>query len=294
MPESDSVFSLVENEITEGRFTSALMKLTDISNNYNYDETYLRLLAKTLKALGDETALIKVYEVLAKKTNANTDSIEYMTELYTQGRLNEALDVALLLQESNLNESQRTVVYRLLIKLYTEFNDFEGVEEIFNLYPGSAEDDLMLWGLGAVRISEKKTDEAMVLLKACVLINPANDRAWISLALLHEELGDRELALANLERAFDANPSNSMAIKLLIQWRRSDPVNTAQAMNRVQYYLSKHEFDEDVSLCYMQMLKDINDMASLKFETNKLAFYNPAHFNLFNLKKNTEAGMKTP
>lgn len=294
MPQSTTVFGLIEIDIQQSRYSSALFKLTQISNQYSQNAQFLNLLAKTQKALGDNSALIKTLQVLCELSSNTENQLELMSLLYTQGRLNEALDIALMLQEVETTQADKLVVLRTLAKLYAEFSDFEGVEEIYRNYPLAMNDDVVLWSMGLAQLSNGKSNEALDFFRKAVLFNPSNDQAWISLSMLHEKMGDRELALANLDRAFDANPNNPTGIKLLSKWYRRDAEQTQKALNKVRFYLANYEFDEEVSLCYMQMLKENNDFEALKFETQKLILNNPANIEYLMMKKNLEAGMKTP
>ncbi len=302
MPESDSVFGLVEGDLRQRRYTSAMMKLTTLSNNYSKDLKFLGLLAQTQKALADFTSLIKTLQVRAALTQACTDNLALMNMLYSQGRLNEALDVALLLQEKDLSVSESRTLAHCLVKIYLEFNDYEGIQEVVAFYDEAAEDDLMVWATGLVRLADGFKNEALTLFRKSVGINGLNDQAWVSLSLLHEEMGDRELALANLEKALDVNPNNATGLKLMTKWHPRDAEQTKNVMSKVRHYLSQYEFDEEISLCHMQMLTETNDMGSARFEIEKLVLNNPSNPKFvamkteidMTMKKNSQDGMKTP
>jgi len=292
MPQSDSVFGPVLSCLNQGRYSAAMMKLTNLSHEYSKDLNYLRLLAKTQKALADFSALIITLKYTARLTNLSADYIEHMLTLYSQGRLNEALDIALNLEEKSLSVSEKKIVAHCLIKIYLEFFDYEGAEEVIRMCNTAAQDDLMMFALGLVFLARGEQNEALVYLRKSVELNCKNDQAWVSLSLLHEDMGDHEIALANLDKAFDANPNNATGLKLLTKWHRRDAGQVNKAIRHIRYYLSKFEFDEEISLCYMQLLKEVDDVKSLHFEAEKLVLYNPNKLKYSVIKKNLELRMK--
>src|SRR5437868_7918148 len=107
-----------------------MKRLIKISNEFSKDIRFLSLLSMTQKALSDTNGLLKTLEVIADQTASPAAHLDYMAGLYAAGRLNEALDVGLHLQEINdekgLTEIHERYLTRLLIKIYLEFSDFEG------------------------------------------------------------------------------------------------------------------------------------------------------------------------
>jgi tetratricopeptide (TPR) repeat protein len=296
MPLSDvqknSVFGLVENDLSQGKYSSAMMRLTTLSHIYSRDLHFLGLLAATQKALTDYVGLIKTLNVTAKISGTKASHLDLMYAYYTQGRLNEALDVALYLQDMGLCGVQEKALVHCLVRIYLEFSDYEGIEEVISSYSGNHQDDLIMWAMGLVRLASGNKNEAISLFRNAVATNFANDQAWVSLALLHDEMGDRELALANLEKALDANQNNATALKLMAKWHKRDLQQTQHVMNRVRYYLSEHEFDEEISLCYVQMLKENNAIVSARFELDKLILNYPSKAEYVSIKKNLEDNLK--
>ena len=76
-----------------------------------------------------------------------------------------------------------------------------------------------------------------------------------------------------------------------------DAAQTANMMNKVRHYLAQYEFDEEISLCHLQMLKEANDLGSARFEVEKLFLNYPANSKYASMKsdmkKMSEDGMKT-
>ena len=75
---------------------------------------------------------------------------------------------------------------------------------------------------GILEAKSKNFNEALEWLRSAVELNRENDRAWVGLAIIHNEYGDLDLAWANLERALDINPINEPALKLYLEWGRRE------------------------------------------------------------------------
>lgn len=293
MPQQSSVFGPVETDIQNKKFSSAMKKLITISNEFSKDIRFLSLLSITQRALADTNGLLKTLEVIAYQTETPAANLDFMAGLYAAGRLNEALDVGLHLQEmtaeSGLSEIHERYLTRLLIKIYLEFSDFEGIQEALETFHARYSlDDTMLWCLGLVSLSVQRNEEALAYFRTAVEMNAGNDQAWVSLAMLHEDMGDRELAVANLEKALDANPQNATGLKLMSKWGARDREQSQKIAGKLSYYLSKHEFDEEVSLCYVQLLKDSQSLLLADFEIEKLILNDPTNSQFRAAKKNLE------
>lgn len=293
MPQQNSVFSHVSKDIELKKFNQAMMKLSSLSLKYSKDVQFLTYLAQTQKALNDTNGLIKTLTEMIKFNSHPSWKIELMQQLYIDGRINQALDIGLELQGMQLPESDTKKVSNLLIKIYIEENDFEGVSEVigsFNLVDQS--DDFICWSMGLVNLSRGDKNLALECFRKAVNINNGNDRAWVSLALLHHEMGDNELALANLEKSLDLNPLNSSAVKLYSSWTQKNGDKIGSAIGRIRFYLSEYEFDEEISLCHVQMLCQTRSWQEANFEIDKLIFTHPQNAAYFNLKKNLGVNLK--
>ncbi|MGZ3691727.1 MAG: tetratricopeptide repeat protein [Pseudobdellovibrio sp.] len=289
MPQTQSVFGLVEQDLVNRNYSAAMKRLVSVSNTYSSDSRFLSLLSFTQKALGDLSGQIKTLQVIANLTQAHVAYLDYMSALYNEGRLNEALDIGLILQEMELNDINARYFARMMVKIYLEFCDYEGVEEVLARYEIKHEmDDLMLWALGFVSLAYSDQNKAVDYFRRAVEMNPANDQAWVSLAMLHEDMGDRELALANLEKALDANPQNATGLKMMAKWHRTELEATRKIINRLDYYLSNHNFDEEVSLCYVQLLAENNSPEAACFEIDKQILNNPNHQEFLRIKNNLQ------
>lgn len=266
-----------------------MKRLVQVSNVLSKDIRFLNLLSYTQRVLGDLNAQIKTLQVIAQISQSQLAYLDYMAALYAEGRLNEALDVGLLLQDLKLSDLASKYYTRIMVKIYLEFCDYEGVEEAIANYQTKAQvDDLMCWALGFSALAQQDQNKALGYFRKAVEINPANDQAWVSLAMLHEEMGDRELALANLERALDANPQNATGLKMMAKWHRNELEAAHKTINRLGYYLSNHNFDEEVSLCYVQLLADNENIEMAKFEIEKQMLNNPKSEEFLKIKNNLQ------
>lgn len=278
MPQLDSVLGLVQQDLQNRKYSQAMKRLVSVSNEMSHDLNYLSLLAHTQKMSGDLAAQIKTLTVIANKTAGCGAQLDLMSALYVEGRLNEALDIGLRLQDAEMSVVEARYMTRILTKIYLEFSDYEGVEEVLAAYRELAPmDDVMVWGSGLVCLARDQKDEALTLFRRAVEINPKNEQAWISLALLHEDMGDRELALANVEKSLDANPLNSMALKLMIKWHHPHPSTSQEVIGKVDFYLRNSAFDEEMQLSYVQLLQENGNLERAGFELDKMQLFNPAN-----------------
>lgn len=287
MPQTQ-VFGQIEVDLQSKRYSSAMGKLVGISNEYSTNLYFLGLLAQVQTALSDFKGLIKTLEVTAKVSDSSASYLDLMYMLYTQGRLNEALDVGLLLQDRELTPIQQKSLVQCLVRVYIEFNDYEGIRELAEQYKAQSEDTLLVWAMGLVHLAEGNKNTALEMCRKSVELNSQNDRAWISLALLHDQMGDRELAMANLERALDVNPENTTGLKLLSQWYTRQADKTNEVVGKIQYYLDRHDFDEEMSACYIRVLQEHRLFQPALFEVNKLILENPEQLQFREIKKNLE------
>lgn len=284
MPQTTSVLSLVEQDINTGKYTQSMRKLISVSNEMSKDLKFLSLLCLTQKGLGDTAGQIKTLEVIADISKTHVAYLDFMAALYTEGRLNEALDVGLHLQDMNLSATNARYYTRMMVRIYLEFCDYEGVNEVIGAYSQSNEiDDLMSWACGFVSLAENDKNGALECFRKAVEINSSNDQAWISLAMLHDEMGDRELALANLERALDVNPKNATGLKMMAKWQRATE-DRKNILARVDYYMTEHSFDEEMSLCYVQLLTENNSVEMARFELEKQILNDPSNQEFIRVK----------
>ena len=150
MQGSNMVFGLVMQDLKQKKYSSAMMRLTRISNGFSKDLSFLNLLARTQRGIRDRAAFIKTLKVIVQLTDAPDYMLELVNALYADGELHEALDVALTMQDMKLSPKFDAELAQVLVKIYLEFSDFEGVHEIADRYP---DDDVIVWSMGLVHLT---------------------------------------------------------------------------------------------------------------------------------------------
>lgn len=280
-----NVISHVGQLLSAKKYYAALQQLSTISLSCSKDLVYLTYLSHTQEAIKDFAGLIKTQQEIVRLRGSVSDRMELMKSLYLSNKKNESLDVGLQLQMQALSAHQEYDLARLLVKIYLEENDFEGVAEVISKSQFSEEDDFLLWAQGVVFLNNDQKDQALEYFRRAVQLNVKNDQAWVSLGLMHKNMGDDDLFLANIERAMDLNPYNVSALKLYSQSTIKNKEKTLLAFERIQFYLSEYCFDEDISVCHAQMLCQIKKWDLAQLELDKLIFNQPGKEELRNMKK---------
>lgn len=292
MPLETSVFGQVETDLKNRKYNSALRKLSLLSVRHSKNIQYLICLSQALKALGDQDALIKTLKELNRQQADIETEIEIMALLYKNAQINEALDIGLSLQDKNLTATQKTNLYCTLMRIYIEENDFDGVKEMVEQSEEIVnQNDFMLWAHGLACLSNNDRNQALSRFRKAVELNPKNDQVWVSLALVHQQMGDEELGLANLEKALDCNPLNNAAVKLYSQWAIKKSDKAQKALDSVRFYLTEHEFDEEISVCHVQLLCQMKHFNTAQSEIQKLILTHPRNINYPEMKKNLEQNL---
>ncbi|MBC7464386.1 MAG: tetratricopeptide repeat protein [Bdellovibrio sp.] len=281
----DSVFGQVNQALKNKKYYAALRQLSGLSIQYSKDITFLTYLSETQKGLQDFTNLLKTHSEIVRQRGHAEDHLNLMRSYYKLNFRNEALDVGLNLQSQKLSVTQEMQVGELLIKIYLEENDFEGAQETILRLSKFKATDFMYWAQGVVLLNLDQKDKALECFRHAVELNPENDQAWVSLGMMHKDMGDDDLHVANIEKAIDVNPYNSSALKQLTNsmGRKQDKMEAV--FDSVRYYLKEHCFDEDISLCHLQMLCQTKQWGLAEFEMEKLILDQP-HSEMFkNIKK---------
>jgi tetratricopeptide (TPR) repeat protein len=287
MPLETSVFGQVESDLKNKKYNLALQRLLQISVQYSKSPTYLIYLAQVLRGMGDQTALIKTLTELNKLQPSRDIEIELMSLLYKNGQINESLDIGLSLGDKTVTAKQKLAIDHILLKIYIEENDFEGVQELIDHNQDFLmHDDFFIWAQGLVYLSRQNRYKALQFFRKSLQLNNQNDQAWVSLALIHHEMADDELALANLEKALDCNPMNNVAVKLYSTWSAQKSENDQKALSSIQFYLSENEFDEEISLCHVELLSRLEKWNEAQYEINRLILTHPRNINYPEVKKN--------
>ena len=282
---NEVVFSQVSQLLKSKKYYAALQQLATISLNCSKDLVFLTYLSYTQQAIKDFSGVIKTQQEIVRQRGSVADQMELMRSFYLANKKNEALDIGLQLQQQSLTAEQDFNLSCLLAKIYLEENDFEGVAEVVSKSQYSEENDFLLWAQGVVYLNSDQKERALDYFRRAVQLNARNDQAWVSLGLMHKDMGDDDLFLANIEKAIDLNPYNVSALKLFSQCISKNKEKTVSAFEKVQFYLSEYCFDEEISVCHAEMLCQLKKWDLAHLEVDKLILHQPEKEGLRNIKK---------
>lgn len=275
MLQTNAQFNTARNFFKSGQYKKSFLQLISISNYFSNEPDYLRLLSQVQMSLKDFHGQLKTLKVLSEKSKLIEDKTKYMMALLTQGQRNESLDEALKLLNMTLSQSEKIFVLKTLIKIYSAENDFEGLDEVCHELTSMGFTDAEVdYSRALIAAAKGELDQAIHHLRQAVVLNPYFDTGWAALGLYHYAKGDIELAKANLERALDLNPTNTTALKHISSWvdeTKPDELNTT--IGKVNYYLQRFNFDEEISECHAKLLIKKGQAEQAQFEIDKLTYY---------------------
>lgn len=267
------MLSMAQEYYQNKQFKKCFLQLIQVSNQMSHEISFLDLLYKVQIKLNDLTAATKTLKVILDKNDRVDYALAQMNLLMSLNRHNEALDIGLSLQAKVLNPNESKQLFHNLIDIYIVFNDFEGLQEIVNQNSLSLNlDEMGLFAQGLLHIQADRSNEAIECLRQAVEINPRLDRAWVSLAIMHNKMGDMELALANIEKALDINHQNPVAVKCYAIWKEQLG-EYKSACHKVSSYLQTNNFDQEMTKKEIDLLNKMG-LPDLAFtEEIKLRYY---------------------
>jgi tetratricopeptide (TPR) repeat protein len=268
-----NMLSVAQDLFVNKKFKKCFLSLIQASSQMSHDLGYLDLLLNVQIKLGDIHAAKKTLAVLITKTNLPKYYLLKMNILMSENLHNEALDAGLYLQSQTLDLNDKKQLFYNLVDIYTVFNDFEGIQETLNIQSQDFSNDAVYsFAQGLLHIQNEESESAIQCLRKAVVLNPMLDRAWVSLAIMHNKMGDTELALANIEKAIDLNDQNPVAVKCYAIWKEQlGEVNLAS--HKISSYLSKNNFDQDLTKQGIQLLKKLGRNDFAYSEEIKLTYY---------------------
>ena len=190
---NEVVFSQVGQLLRSKKYYAALQQLSTISLNCSKDLVFLTYLSYTQQAIKDFSGVIKTQQEIVRQRGSVYDQMELMRSFYMVNKKNEALDIGLQLQQQSLTEEQDFSLSCMLAKIYLEENDFEGVAEVVQKSQFSEANDFLLWAQGIVYLNSDQKEKALDYFRRAVQLNAKNDQAWVSLGLMHKDMGDDDL-----------------------------------------------------------------------------------------------------
>ena len=280
-----TTFSQVELLLNSRKPYGALRKLAGISLQFSKDVRFLTLMARTQEQLNDFNNLVKTQQQLVVRRGTADDKLNLLMAHYKVSERNQALDIGLQLQVEELTAAQDQKLSKILVKIYLEENDFEGAQEVITKCLYSEVDDFLMWAQGIVFLNADNKDKALDYFRKAVQLNASNDQAWVSLGLMHKDMGDEDLSAANIEKAIDLNPFNAAALKLMTTATTKNTDKVESAFGHLRFYLSEFCFDEEISLCHAQMLCRLKQWSAAELEIDKLLFHEPESSAARKMKK---------
>lgn len=166
-------------------------------------------------------------------------------------------------------------IYKCIGNCYVSINDLDAAEEYYNkAFAMNPNCDVLLTNYGTLEIQKGEIGRATIRFRQAVTINQKNDRAWVGLALTHRELGDYELAWANIERALDANPLNGCAVDIYVEWCvKESKLNLA--LRRLSHFVRHHDEDIIRSFCLAKIHYLSGQLLEAFCELEKVLTYEP-------------------
>ena len=168
-------------------------------------------------------------------------------------------------------------IYRHLGNAYLKIGDQDSAQENYHkalsLQPQSSQIHI---NLGALAVQKNEWFQVQFHFREALRIHPKQDKAWAGLALYHQYMGDFELALANLKKALDLNPTNRVALLLFINWAQNHQYLT-EGLDRLMAYLGSKPEDPDISLLLVQMASQLHLYDLAELELTKLICLDPDH-----------------
>lgn len=280
-----TTFGQVELLLSSRKPYGALSKLAAISLQFSKDIRFLTLMARTQEQLKDFNNLVKTQRQLVVHRGTVEDKLNLLMAHFKVSERNQALDIGLQLQTEELTAAQDQKLSKTLVKIYLEENDFEGVQEVITKCLYSEVDDFLMWAQGIVFLNADRKDKALDYFRKAVQLNASNDQAWVSLGLMHKDMGDDDLSAANIEKAIDLNPFNAAALKLMTTATTKNTDKIESAFGHLRFYLSEFCFDEEISLCHAQILCHLKQWSAAELEIDKLLFLEPESSAARKMKK---------
>jgi Flp pilus assembly protein TadD len=166
-------------------------------------------------------------------------------------------------------------IYKFLGNAYLKLGDIDSAEEnyhkAFTIKPKSS---LLHVNLGTLAIQRNEWHRVQFHFREALRYNINQDRAWTGLAIYHNYMGDKDLALANLKKALDLNSNNRTALLLLASWWPSH-VPKDDLIYRLTQYLDQNPNDQDISMLLIKSAFENQDFHIAIIEIEKLVCLDP-------------------
>ena len=168
-------------------------------------------------------------------------------------------------------------IYKNMGNICVRLKDFDAAQEYYDkactLQP---ESDVLFVNYGTLEIQRGCHDKALECFRDAVRVNPRNSKAWVGMAMIHDQRSDFELAWGNVIQAFDFDENNKTALLLIYQWSKRDH-RELFGKNCLLRFLCEHDRDEEVSLWLTHLCLSMGQYDEARLEVEKILLFNPAH-----------------
>lgn len=272
-----------------GKSALAFPLILSVLKRDSWNVPALDRLALVMKVRGEVASETKIREALVR-VNPSFEAYEKLAYLYyQQNQDHKALDMyneALAVVDSDRPELFD--IFKNIGNILVRQNDFEGAEESYNkAYTLNPDSDTLLVSLATLSIQKNDFNQALERYRRAITVSSNNDKAWVGLALVHQHMGDLDLALGNVMNAIELNPKNRTATHLLCNWL-SFQENWMQVIDVLQNYLSRVEYDEELSLVLIHAMCVTNQFTFALVEIERVLLYNPNQKEVYELKQKIE------
>ena len=250
------------------------------------DKNALRRMGLCYREEGRFEDALKCFRGLAKAGGGADAQILIAETLYLGERDEMALGAYREVMRNPIDDPNRLFeVYKNVGNIHVRAGDFESAEEHYNrAYNLNPESDVLMVNYGTLEIQRENLGDAVHRFRRAVEINPNNDKGWVGLAIVHRQMGDHELAWANVLRALDINQGNRTAIRLVVDWAVADH-SFSVAIDRMQEYLAIENEDAEMSFTLAKILTHVGRISEARLEMERVLALDPATEGAEPLKK---------
>lgn len=189
-----------------------------------------------------------------------------------------------LLKVAPIDGPSLFTIFKNIGNIHVRSGDFDAAEEFYNkAFALNPKSDVLMVNYGTLEIQRENLVDAVQRFRSAVEINTENDKGWVGLALVHRQMGDHDLAWANVERALDINPKNRTALRLAVDWSVADH-KFSIAISRLQSYLNQDGEDAEMSFILTKIFTHVGRLNEARIEIERVLALDPAIDGASNLK----------